>query len=113
MAAKVALFQENWKEVISKVAAIEQMGVYDLNANYFDAFDDSKTYVEKENIFIYDHEPGKQPSKGNGFTALQGWGFMAPSANFLAAFETGDPRKALTVNTADQAVYKLLGTECQ
>ncbi len=111
LAAKVALFQENWKEVVSKVAAIEQMGVYDLNANYFDAFDDSKTYVEKENIFIYDHEPGKQPSKGNGFTALQGWGFMAPSANFLAAFETGDPRKALTVNTADQAIYKLLGTQ--
>lgn len=109
--AKVALFEENWKEVITQVAALEQMNVYDLNANYFDAFDDSKAYVEKENIFIYDHETGKQPSRGNGFTALMGWGFMAPSANFLASYESGDPRKALTANVADQAIYKLLGAQ--
>lgn len=111
--AKVALFEENWKEVITQVNALEQLGFYDLNANYFDAFDETKSYLEKENIFIYDHQTGLQPSRGNGFTALIGWGFMAPSTNFLNAFENGDPRKELTANVADtvRAVFKLLGAK--
>src|SRR5690606_33549438 len=111
LAAKGALFEENWKEVIAQVAAIEQLGFYDLNTNYFDAFDESKAYTEKENIFIYDHQSGMQPSRGNGFTALIGWGFMAPTTNFLNAFEAGDPRKDSTVNVADQIIYKLLGAK--
>lgn len=109
--AKVALFNDNWKEVITQVNSLDQLGFYGLNDQYFDAFDDTKAYTEKENIFIYDHEPGKQPIRGNGFTALMGWGFMAPSTNFLSEFETGDPRKDLTVNTTDQAIYKLLGAQ--
>lgn len=109
--AKVALFEENWKEVITQVSAIEQLGFYDLNTNYFDAFDVSKTYTEKENIFIFDHQPGMQPSKGNGFTALMGWGFMAPSTDFLNAFEAGDPRKGHTVDTEERLIFKLLGAK--
>lgn len=109
--AKVALFEENWKEVIAQVNALEQLGFYNLNANYFDSFDETKTYAEQENIFIYDHQTGLQPSRGNGLTALLGWGFVAPSPNFLSAFESGDPRKDLTVNVADQQVYKLLGAQ--
>ncbi|GGH20057.1 RagB/SusD family nutrient uptake outer membrane protein [Sphingobacterium alkalisoli] len=109
--AKVALFEGNWKEVVTQINTLDQLGFYDLNTNYFDAFDDTKTYIEKENIFIYDHEPGMQPIRGNGFTALMGWGFMAPSTNFLAAFESGDPRRTYTVNTNDQAIYKLLGAQ--
>lgn len=109
--AKVALFEENWKEVIKQVTAIEQSGFYDLNANYFDAFDESKSYTEKENIFIFDHQSGMQPSKGNGFTALMGWGFMAPSTDFLNAFEAGDPRKDNTVDLGNQLIFKLLGAK--
>lgn len=109
--AKVALFEENWKEVITQVNTLEQLGFYNLNANYFDSFDETKTYAEQENIFIYDHQTGLQPSRGNGLTALLGWGFVAPSTNFLNAFEAGDPRKNLTVNVADQQVYKLLGAQ--
>lgn len=81
--AKVALYEGNWKEVISRVNALDGLGFYSLNTNYFDSFEESKAYNESENIFIYDHETGKQPSHGNGFTALMGWGFMAPSTDFL------------------------------
>ncbi|MBP3943698.1 RagB/SusD family nutrient uptake outer membrane protein [Sphingobacteriaceae bacterium WQ 2009] len=111
LSAKIALFEENWANVITQVNALDALGHYQLNSNYFDAFDYTKTYAESENIFIYDHETGMQPSRGNGLTALMGWGFLAPSANFLAAFETNDPRKKLTVNVEDQAVYKLLGAQ--
>jgi len=111
--AKIALFEGDWKAVITQVNALDALGFYALNTNYFDSFDESKAYSESENIFIYDHETGKQPSRGNGFTALMGWGFMAPSNNFLAAFESNDPRKNLTVNTADavQGIFKLLGAQ--
>lgn len=109
--AKLALFEEDWAGVLKYVADLDQLGFYALNANYFDAFDVTKTYVEQENIFIYDHESGMQPSRGNGLTALMGWGFLAPSSNFLASFESGDPRKAMTVNVTDQAIYKLLGAQ--
>ncbi len=111
--AKIALYEENWKEVISKVTDLQNLGFYSLNSNYFDSFDASKEYSESENIFIYDHETGKQPSRGNGLTALLGWGFVAPSSSFLSAFEVNDPRKDMTVNTVDtiRSVYKLLGAK--
>lgn len=111
--AKIALFQEDWKAVINHVNTLDALGFYALNTSYFDSFSESKAYNESENIFIYDHETGRQPSRGNGFTALMGWGFMAPSADFLAAFESNDPRKDLTVNTVDtvRAIYKLLGAQ--
>ena len=109
--AKISLFEGNWKEVITQVSAIESTNFYQLNSNYFDSFNESKSYTEQENIFIYDHESGKQPSRGNGFTALIGWGFMAPSNDFLASFEAGDPRKDSTVNVADKNIFKLLGAQ--
>ncbi|UIR54984.1 RagB/SusD family nutrient uptake outer membrane protein [Sphingobacterium sp. SRCM116780] len=109
--AKVALFNEDWQGVINQVGALDQLGFYSLNTRYFDAFDESKAYNENENIFIYDHQNGQQPLHGNGLTALMGWGFYAPSTNFLSEFETNDPRKELTVNVTDQAIYKLLGAQ--
>ena len=107
--AKVALFEEDWAGVISYVNQLEQTGYFSLNPNYFDSFNSNKSYTETENIFIYDHEEGKQPSRGNGLTALMGWGFLAPSSNLLNSYEANDPRKDSTVNVNDQAVYKLLG----
>lgn len=109
--AKIALYEEDYKEVIKQVNALELLGFYALNTNYFDSFDESKAYSEMENIFIFDHESGKQPSIGNGLTALLDWGFVAPSNDFLASFELNDPRKNLSVNVSDRAIYKLLGAQ--
>jgi starch-binding outer membrane protein, SusD/RagB family len=109
MQAKSALYQKRWQEVVDKVGALETLGFYTLNAHYFDAFDTSKEFNENEVIFAYDHRTAVQPRRGNGLTALLGWGFIAPSNDFLAEFEANDPRRDYTVNTADQAVYKLLG----
>ena len=107
--AKVALYNQQWQEVVTKVEALETLGFYDLNAHYFDAFDVSKEFNEQEVIFAFDHRSNVLPRRGSGLTALLGWGFLAPSTDFLAAFEANDPRRDYTVNTDDQAVYKLLG----
>lgn len=108
--AKVALYNQKWSDVITLVNDLETLGFYDLNDNYFDSFDQTKEYADDEVIFAYDHKTGQLPRNGNGFTALIGWGFIAPTTNFLNEFEANDPRKLYTVNVAQQAPYKLLGT---
>jgi starch-binding outer membrane protein, SusD/RagB family len=109
MQAKVALYNEKWTDVISIVTELEGLNFYSLNANYFDNFDVAKKRAENEVIFAYDHESLQNPRNGNGLCAPLDWGFIAPTANFLAEFETDDPRLAYTVNVTDKAVYKLLG----
>src|SRR5690606_22004698 len=107
--AKSALYQARWQDVVDKVNTLESLGYYGLNAHYFDAFDTAKEFSENEVIFAYDHQQGVLPRRGNGLTALLGWGFVAPTDDFLKAFEADDPRSAYTVNASDQAIYKLLG----
>ena len=109
--AKVALYNQQWAQVISLVGELEGLGFYSLNANYFDNFAVSSEFTENEVIFSYDHKTGSNPRSGNGLAAPLDWGFIAPTANFLAEFEANDPRSSLTVNVGDKAVYKLLGSQ--
>ena len=108
--AKVALYSEKWTDVISIVSELEGTGFYSLDANYFDNFAVATEATENEVIFAYDHQSGQTPRKGNGICAPLDWGFIAPTASFLAEFETDDPRLGLTVNVGAKDVYKLLGT---
>ncbi len=107
--AKVALYNQQWPDVITIVTELEGLNFYSLNANYFDSFDVAKEATETEVIFDYDHQSLQTPRKGNGLCAPLDWGFIAPTDNFLAEFETDDPRLLYTVNVTDKAVYKLLG----
>jgi hypothetical protein len=107
--AKVALYNQQWTDVITIVTELEGLNFYSLNANYFDSFDVAKEATETEVIFDYDHQSLQTPRKGNGLCAPLDWGFIAPTDNFLAEFETDDPRLLYTVNVTDKAVYKLLG----
>ena len=108
--AKVALYQEDWAGVISKVNELQAYNFYALNDNYFDAFNTDKEFQENEVIFAYNHISSVTPAKGNGLAALMGWGFVAPSADFISSFEANDPRLNYTVNVDAQQVNKLLGT---
>lgn len=108
--AKAALYTEKWDDVITLVNELQGLNFYSLNTNYFDAFDQTKEFAENEDIFVYDHQSAKNPLNGNGICAPLGWGFFAPSTNFLNAFEANDPRKLLTVDAANQNVNKMLGT---
>ena len=109
MQAKVALYNQKWADVISTVTAMEGLNYYGLNANYFDNFSVAKEYAETEVVFAYDHVSLTTPRTGNGLCALAGWGFIAPTTNFINAFEANDPRLGYTVDVASQNVYKLLG----
>jgi len=110
MQAKAALYNQKWADVITLVNELDGLGFYDLNTNYFDNFSVAKEFADNEVIFAYDHKTGQNPRNGNSYTAVMGWGFVAPTTDFLNAFEANDPRKLYTINTVDQASYKLLGT---
>lgn len=109
MQAKVALYNQKWADVVSIVTAMEGLSFYSLNDNYFDNFNVAKKFAENEVIFAYDHQSLTTPRTGNGLCALAGWGFIAPSANFISAFEANDPRLGYTVDVSGQNVYKLFG----
>jgi hypothetical protein len=109
MQAKVALYNKKWTEVISSVTELEGTNYFALNPDYFSSFAVAQEATESEVIFAYDHQSLQTPRKGNGLCAPLDWGFIAPTDNFIAEFETNDPRLLLTVNVADKAVYKLLG----
>lgn len=110
MQAKVDLYQENWQMVLTHIEELESWGFYSLNPHYFDAFSVEKEFMEDEVIFAYDHRQGVNPSRGNGLAALMGWGFVAPTQNFINAFEEDDPRLDYTVNIETQTPHKLLGS---
>lgn len=107
--AKVALFTEKWQQVLSKVEALEQKGYFSLNSNYFDSFSNSQKFQDQEVVFAYNHTQGTLPANGNGIGSLLGWGFLAPTDDFLASFEENDPRLDYTVDVDSRLVYKLMG----
>ena len=109
MQAKVALYNQKWADVLSIISALEGLHYYSLNPNYFDNFDITKKWTNTEVIFAYNHESLTTPRSGNGLCALAGWGFIAPSPNFISAFEAGDPRLKYTADVASQNVYKIFG----
>ena len=108
--AKAALYTEKWAEVVTLVSELEGLGFYGLNTNYFNSFNANSEFADNEVIFSYDHQTNQTPRNGNGICAPLGWGFFAPSQNFLAAFEANDPRKFYTVDAPNQNVNKMLGS---
>lgn len=107
--AKAALYTEEWSDVVTLVDELASVG-YSLNTNYFDNFSTAKEYTDNEVIFSYDHQSNANPRNGNGICAPLGWGFFAPSEDFLNSFEPNDPRKLYTVDAPNQNVNKMLGT---
>ncbi|MEO6546999.1 MAG: RagB/SusD family nutrient uptake outer membrane protein [Ferruginibacter sp.] len=108
--AKAALYTQKWPEVIALVAELQALGFYSLNPNYFSSFAVANEFADNEVIFAYDHQSNQTPRRGDGICAPLGWGFFAPSADFLNAFEPNDPRKIYTVNAPQQWINKLLGS---
>ncbi|MGV8813746.1 MAG: RagB/SusD family nutrient uptake outer membrane protein [Gelidibacter sp.] len=107
--AKSALYNKDWPNVIALVDELSGLGFYSLNANYFDSFAVDREFDEDEVIFAYDHISDQNPRKGNGLCALLGWGFVAPTDDFINAFEPNDPRLLYTVDVPNENVSKLLG----
>ncbi len=106
----MALYNKDWTSVLTLISELDGLGFYSLNTNYFDSFDANLEFSENEIIFAYDHRTGETPKNGNGIAAVAGWGFFAPTADFINAFEANDPRLLYTVDVPNKHVSKLLGS---
>jgi len=105
--AKSNLYTQNWSAVPALVDELAGLG-FSLNSHYFDSF--RTEFTDNEVIFAFDHQTNATPRRGNGICAPLGWGFFAPSTDFLDSFEANDPRKLYTVNVDGQNVNKMLGS---
>ncbi|MBD1262142.1 RagB/SusD family nutrient uptake outer membrane protein [Maribacter polysiphoniae] len=110
--AKVALFAEEWQTVLSLVSELDALGNYSLNTEYFDSFDVNLEFTDDEVIFAYDHRSNEIPTNDNGLRYLIGWGFFAPTDDFIASFEPNDPRLlyTTTANPDDKRSFKIIGS---
>ncbi len=110
--AKLALFNEDWSTVLSLISELDGLGNYSLNANYFDSFDADLEFIDNEVIFAYDHRSNETPENTNGIRFVVGWGFFAPTDNFVAAFEPNDPRLlyTTTADPSDKRSFKIIGS---
>ena len=108
--AKVALYNQQWQKVIDLISELDSYGYYSLDANYFDNFDATKKFTDNEVIFAYDHTANQIPDNSNGLRDVEGWGFFAPTKNFIQAFEPNDPRFNYTIDTVQQLSPKIVGS---
>jgi hypothetical protein len=122
--AKVDIYLKNWKEADSLTADVIASGQYQLVPNYSilwrQAGDNSSESVFEVETGIYggadygipEYVEFQGPRQDNGMgspttswnnpgfyqpTSDDGFGFDMPSANLVAAYETGDLRKAATI----------------
>ena len=109
MQAKVALFNQQWNDVIARITELETLNFYHLNGQYFDNFRITKEYADDEVIFSYNHVSSQNPPNGNGLCVITEWGFIAPTADFLNSFETNDPRLLYTTDVNRKVSYKIMG----
>ena len=102
LAAKTALYQENWEQVLNYVNQIKALGVYSLTADYLDNFKED-TQNNSESVWEIQHtnlELGIGNNLNQWWTSKKvpdGYGFAEVTADFVNTFETGDPRLPFTV----------------
>mgnify|MGYP003624456583 CR=1 FL=1 len=110
--AKVALFAEDWSTVLSLITELDDLGYYGLNTEYFDSFDADLEFMDNEVILAYDHQANETPNINNGIRFVIGWGFFAPTNDFMNAFESNDPRLLYTTtgDAGDKRSPKLIGS---
>lgn len=123
MLLKVNLYAKNYEEAYNwgKKFADEQYraGKYALMADYFENFTTTGEN-SRESVFEiqYAEDPTSDYGEGNGFTrgtfttiltrprlsslgSTKGWGWDHPTQNLYDEYETGDPRRDLTIGTPD------------
>lgn len=105
MHAKVAMYQKKWDDVLSLTNQVIGMG-YSLFPDFEKGF---RTQNENnvESLFEVQCEflAGNNDASNSQYSQVQGvagepaggWGFNTPSAELIAAFEPGDPRKEATI----------------
>ena len=94
--AKAHLYQEEWDQTLAAIASLDALGLYALQPVYKNNFIDS-TQNNSESVFEIQHLSGQSPKLGShlnqwlGPFKYNGYGFDAPTQDFVDEFEITDP----------------------
>ena len=109
--AKLYLQQGDWKKALEKSQEVMNSGQYNLMPSYETLFtkagNNSRESVFEVQFLVIgttyytNNYFESQGVRGSGIWDL-GWGFNVPTTNLISAYETNDPRKAVTILTSGQ-----------
>jgi hypothetical protein len=113
LAAKTALYEKNWEQVLGYVGQVKALGVYALMADYEDNFRE-ETQNNSESVWEIQHanlELGVGNSLNQWWASKKfgdGYGFAEVTQEFVDAFEPGDPRRKFTVASNNEPYFGLI-----
>jgi hypothetical protein len=107
LAAKTALYQKDWQQVLNYVGLIKSLDTYALMPDYQDNF---KKYTQNntESVWEIQHtnlELGVGNSLNQWWCSRKlpdGYGFAEVTSTYFNAFEPGDPRRDFTIASNNQ-----------
>jgi starch-binding outer membrane protein, SusD/RagB family len=116
---KAYIFQAKWAEAKAKAAEVVASGQYSLEPKYEDVWKLSHENGT-ESIFEFQHVQISNPNwgdqnegcvtqiytRGRSYKNQPGWGYVCPTDNFKAEFETGDPRYKMSVIEEGDTIWK-------
>lgn len=101
LAAKTFIYQKDWNKALEYITKVKGLGIYALVADYQDNFQ-KETQNNSESVWEIQHA-NLELGVGNFLNQwwrskkVDGYGFAEVTAEFVAAFESGDPRRKFTV----------------
>lgn len=110
LAAKINLYAKNYNEVLNYVNRVKELGIYNLMPDYEDNFREN-TQNNAESVWEIQHtnlELGVGNSINQWWASRKipnGYGFCEVTPEYVAEFETGDPRRKFTVASNNEEYF--------
>jgi len=108
--AKAHLYLEQWDQVVSTIADLKALGVYQLQADYRNNFMEN-TQNNSESVFEIQHA-NLELGVGNNLNqqwlskkVIDGYGFAEVTTEFVDDFEPDDPRLLFTVARKNEPYF--------
>ncbi len=101
LAAKTSIYGKNWSQALTYISRVKDLGIYALVADYQDNFTKG-LQNNSESVWEIQHA-NLELGVGNFLNQWwrskkdDGYGFCEATAEFVAAFEEGDPRRKISV----------------
>lgn len=113
LAAKTYLYEKDWNKVLEYVGKVKDLNLYALMPDYQDNFREN-TQNNSESVWEIQHA-NLELGVGNALNQWwsskkfsEGYGFAEVTPEYVAAFETGDPRRKFTVASNNEDYFGLI-----
>ncbi len=112
LAAKTYIYDKNWEKTVEFAGKVKALNIYSLMTDYQDNFKKT-TQNNAESVWEIQHS-NLELGVGNFLNQwwaskkFEGYGFAEATADFVNAFEPGDPRRKFTVAMNNEDYFGLI-----